>query len=93
MAHHGCRSDFPGVQQVDERYLDDCAQGLTKSRLMNIRVFVAFKLICRALVLEGRTVSTLISVNARDDFTRVEHTYHRPMGAERLKETVSLKKA
>lgn len=93
MAHHGRRPDSPGVQQVDERYSDKCAQGLTKTRLMNICVFVAFKLICRTLVLEGRTVSTLISVNVRDFSTRVRHTYHRPMRAERLKETVSLKKA
>ena len=93
MAHHGCRPDSPGFQEINERYLDNCAQGLTETRLMNSCVFVAFKLICRALVLESRTVFTLISINVRDFSTRVKHTYHRPMRAKRLEETVSLKKA
>ena len=93
MAHHDRRPDIPGVEQVDERYLDNCAQGLTKIRLLNIYVFVAFKPICRALVLEVRTVFTLISINVREFSTQVGHTYYRPMRAERLKETVSLKKA
>ena len=53
MAHHGRRPDFPGVQQVNERYLENRGQRLTKTRMMNICVLVAFKLICRALVLEG----------------------------------------
>ena len=69
MTYYRHRFDTPRVQEINERHLYDRAKWLAKTSQVDICIFVALKLICRALVPEDEYVSRLESINEKDFYT------------------------